>query len=51
MNLFFDFPHDYDRDFRYKDLYELLPECLFPELEDGKMHKFEITVRAIPVDK
>ena len=51
MNIFFDYPQKYDRDSRYENLYELLPEHCYPELEDGKMYKFEIIVKAIPIDK
>jgi len=51
INIFNEEPEEYDKDFRFKDLYEMFPEHCYPELESGKMYKFEITIKAIPIDK
>jgi len=51
MNIYYDFPQEYDKSRKYKGLYDLYSEDLFPKLEKDKMYKFEISIKAMPIEK
>jgi len=51
MNIYYDFPQEYDKSRKYEGLYDLYFEDLLPELEKGKMYKFEVTIKVIPIDE
>ena len=50
IDIFKEEPEEYDIDYVYNNLYGMYPDHCYPELEKGKMYKFEITVKVIPID-
>ena len=51
VKIFNEIPEDYDEDYVYKNLNSMYPDYCYPELESGKMYKFEVTIKAIPINE